>query len=67
MMFGLLITSTNEGGIPDIVKDGETVFINVKQKLKQLADKIKWLIEHSKEVCLMSEKGQKYFLEQYTF
>ena len=50
MMFGLLITSTNEGSIPDIVKDGETVFINEKQKLKQLADKIKWFIEHSKEV-----------------
>jgi glycosyltransferase involved in cell wall biosynthesis len=66
MQFGLPIISSNEGGIPDIVKDGETGFIVEKQKPKQLAEKIKWLIDHPKEVCLMGEKGQKYFLEHYT-
>ena len=66
MMFGLPVISTNEGGIPDIVKDGETGFIVEKQKPKQLAEKIKWLIDHPEEVRLMGEKGQKYFLEHYT-
>jgi glycosyltransferase involved in cell wall biosynthesis len=66
MQFGLPIISSNEGGIPDIVKDSETGFIVEKQKPKQLAEKIKWLIDHPEEVRLMGEKGQKYFLEHYT-
>ena len=66
MQFGLPIISSNEGGIPDIVKDSETGFIVEKQKSKQLAEKIKWLIEQPKEARIMGEKGQKYFLEQYT-
>ena len=66
MQFELPIISSNEGGIPDIVKDSETGFIVEKQKPKQLAEKIKWLIDHPEEVRLMGEKGQKYFLEHYT-
>ena len=66
MQFELPIISSNEGGIPDIVKDSETGFIVEKQKPKQLAEKIKWLIDHPEEVRLMGEKGQNYFLEHYT-
>jgi glycosyltransferase involved in cell wall biosynthesis len=66
MMFGLPVISTNEGGIPDIVKDGETGFIVEKQKPKQLAEKIKWFIENPEKAILVGKKGQEMFFKHYT-
>ena len=66
MMFGLSIISTKEGGIPDIVKHGETGFIVDKQNPEKLAKKIKYLIDNPQKACLMREKGREYFLEKYT-
>ena len=66
MMFGLPVISTNEGGIPDIVKDGETSFVIDKQNPNQLAEKIKWFIDNPEEAILMGEKGREHFLENYT-
>ena len=47
MMFGLPVISTNEGGIPDVVKHNETGFIVEKQNPVALAESIKQLIERS--------------------
>jgi glycosyltransferase involved in cell wall biosynthesis len=66
MMFKLPVISTNEGGIPDIVKNDETGFIVDKQNPNQLAEKIKWLIDHPQDARLMGEKGQNYFLKHFT-
>ena len=66
MMFGLPVISTSEGGIPDIVKDGETSFVIDKQNPNQLAEKIKWFIDNPEEAILMGEKGREHFLENYT-
>ena len=66
MMFGLPVISTSEGGIPDIVQDGETGFIVDKQNPKKLAEKIKQLIDNPEKASLMGEKGRQYFLEKYT-
>ncbi|MDC3319267.1 glycosyltransferase family 4 protein [Flavobacteriaceae bacterium] len=66
MMFSLPIISTSEGGIPDIVKDGETGFIVNKQNSNQLAEKIKWLIEHPEEASIMGKKGSTRFMKYFT-
>jgi len=66
MMFGLPVISTNEGGIPDIVKNGETGFIVDKQNPEKLAEKIKHLIDNPEKASLMGEKGREHFLEKYT-
>ena len=66
MMFGLPIIATNEGGIPDIVKNGETGFIVDKQNPEKLAEKIKHLIDNPEQASFMGEKGRQYFLEKYT-
>jgi glycosyltransferase involved in cell wall biosynthesis len=66
MMFGLPIISTSEGGIPDIVQDGETGFIVDKQNPKELAEKIKYLIENPDNAILMGKKGQEMFFKHYT-
>ena len=66
MMFGLPVISTNEGGIPDIVKNGETGFIIENQNPNKLAEKIKWFIDNPEQAILMGEKGREHFLENYT-
>ena len=66
MMFSLPVISTSEGGIPDIVKDGETGFIVYKQNSNQLAEKIKWLIEHPEEASIMGKKGSTRFIKLFT-
>ena len=66
MMFGLPVISTSEGGIPDIVQDGETGFIVDKQNPNKLAEKIKYLIENPDNAILMGKKGKEHFLEYYT-
>jgi glycosyltransferase involved in cell wall biosynthesis len=65
MMFKLPVISTDEGGISDIVKDGETGFIVEKQKPKQLAEKIKWFIENPEKAILVGKKGQEMFFKHY--
>lgn len=66
MMFGLPVISTNEGGIPDIVKHNETGFIVEKQNPKQLAEKIEWLINNPKLAEKMGKEGQNQFYKKYT-
>lgn len=66
MMFGLPVISTNEGGILDIVKNGETGFIVDKQNPEKLAEKLKHFIDNPEKVSLMGKKGREYFIEKYT-
>ena len=66
MMFGLPVISTNEGGIPDIVKNDQTGFVIENQKPNKLAEKIKWFIDNPEEASSMGEKGREHFLENYT-
>ena len=66
MMFGLPIISTNEGGIPDIVKHNETGFIVEKQNPTQLAEKMEWLINNPKLAKKMGKEGQNQFHKKYT-
>jgi glycosyltransferase involved in cell wall biosynthesis len=66
MLNRLPVISTNEGGIPDVVKDGETGFIVQKQNPKKLAEKIKYLIENPDDAILMGKKGQERFFKHFT-
>jgi glycosyltransferase involved in cell wall biosynthesis len=66
MMFKLPVISTDEGGIPDIVKNNETGFIVEKKNSQQLSEKIKWLLDNPQKAKLMGETGRVYFLKNYT-
>jgi glycosyltransferase involved in cell wall biosynthesis len=46
MQYGLPVISTFEGGIPDIVSENETGYLVKKQDVKELADKLQYLIEN---------------------
>ena len=66
MMFGLPIISTSEGGIPDMVKHGETGFVVNNKNPEYLAEKIEYLIKHPNSANLMGVKGQEVFFQNYT-
>ena len=66
MMFGLPVISTNEGGIPDIVKHNETGFIIEKENPMQLAEKIEILINNPKLAKKLGKEGQIQFNKKYT-
>lgn len=66
MMFGLPVISTNEGGIPDIVKHNETGFIVEKQNPTQLAEKMEWLIKNPQLAKKMGKEGQNQYNKKFT-
>ena len=66
MMFGLPIISTNNGGINDIIKHNKTGFIVKEKNPKNLADKIKELIDNPQLAKQMGVSGKTRFLEYNT-
>ncbi len=63
LSYGLPIISTDRGCIPDMVKDGENGFI-VKDE-KDLAEKIKILLENEELREKMCRKSREIFLNYY--
>lgn len=66
MMFGLPLLSTNEGGIPDIIKHNDTGLIFEKMNSVALAESIKQLIKDPELAKQMGNRGRARFSEQYT-
>lgn len=66
MQHGLPCISTREGGIPDIIKDGETGFLVERNDAEALANRMAWLIEHEEERKAMGRKGRAVYEERFT-
>lgn len=66
MMYGLPIVSTNEGGIPDLVKNYFNGFIVSSKNPLELAKKMKTLINDKELRMKLGENGRKKFLNEYT-
>ncbi len=67
MEFALPVISTKEGGIPDIIVEGETGFIIEKDNVHQLAERIEFLIKNERFAIKMGGEGRKRFLNNFTF
>lgn len=66
MQYKLPLISTNEGAVPDIVKDGENGFVCKRKDAMSTADAIEKLLD-SKELRLqMGEEGYQIFKEKFT-
>lgn len=66
MEYKLPVISTNEGGIPDIVKDGENGLICEKQNLVSLADCIAKLLDDEELRVKMGSAGHEKFCREFT-
>lgn len=66
MEYKLPVISTNEGGIPDIVKDGENGLICEKQNPDSLADCIAKLLDDEELRLKMGNAGYEKFCREFT-
>ena len=66
MQYGLPIVSTFEGGIPDMLTDGECGYLVNKNDEKKLSEKMKFLIENPYERQLMGQAAKFRFDEFFT-
>lgn len=65
MQYSLPIVTSNEGGIPDMVKDGHTGYIVSKNNPNELSKKLLLLIENRELREQLGNNGRKMFLENY--
>jgi glycosyltransferase involved in cell wall biosynthesis len=66
MQFGLPVISTPEGGIPDIVTEGETGLLVPQKDARALAEKIEILIRNPELRLKMGQAGRKRFEDLFT-
>lgn len=66
MEFKLPVIATDEGGIPDVIKDGENGLICKKQDAQSLSDCIGRLLDERELREKMGEDGYKKFKKQFT-
>lgn len=66
MQYGIPIVTTNEGGIPDVVKDGENGFVCERKDPNSLAIALEKLINDSNLCRQMGERGYQRYKEEYT-
>ncbi len=65
MQFGMPVIATDEGGISDIVEDGETGFLVPKGGSIALVEKIEFLINNPEIIIKMGKAGKKRFKELF--
>ena len=66
MATGLPIITTDQGAITESVKDGVNGFIVEKRNPQQIAEKIKFLIDHPEIRKKMGEESRRLYLENFT-
>ena len=66
MQHGVACVSTNEGGIPDVIKDGENGLICRKQDAQSLSDCIGRLLDEKELREKMGEDGYRKFRKRFT-
>jgi len=66
MQYSLPTVSTPEGGVRDIIDEGETGFIVKQKDAKSLADKLEILINNPSLQIEMGESGYKKYQKEFT-
>lgn len=66
MQHSLPVVSTNEGGIPDIVRNKETGIIVESQDAVMLADKLEILLKDKNYCIALGSRGYEVYKEEYT-
>jgi glycosyltransferase involved in cell wall biosynthesis len=66
MQYGLVCISTRVGGIPDMIEENYNGLLVHKRDVKELAEKISYLLQNPRRITEMGEQAGKRFLERYT-
>jgi glycosyltransferase involved in cell wall biosynthesis len=59
MFCGVPVVASNVGGIPDLVKDGETGFLVAPGDDAALAERLQWMLDHREAADTMGKKGRE--------
>lgn len=62
---GKPVVGSNIGGIPELVKDGETGLLFEPGNADDLAEKIEWMIDHPKERHEMGQRARELVEKEY--
>lgn len=62
---GLPVLSTRHGGIPEIVRDGETGFLLPERDSEALAERLTLLIEHPETCVVLGRNGHELLASQF--
>ncbi|MCC6443329.1 MAG: glycosyltransferase family 4 protein [Armatimonadetes bacterium] len=60
------VIGTQVGGIPDLIRDGETGFLAPPGSADALADRLRWLLAHPEDSLRMGQKAQEYAGKYYS-
>lgn len=66
MQFGLMVITTREGGISDMIEDGKTGLLIEKRDIMDLADKIQFSINNPERRRDIGLNAKSSFFEKYT-
>jgi glycosyltransferase involved in cell wall biosynthesis len=65
---GLPIISTRQGGIPEAVVDQKTgLLLEEKNNIKELSDKILYLLQHPQYMRELGENGRRFTVEYFSW
>ena len=67
MEYALPILASNEGAIPEVVREGKEGFICPKHDIKYIAEIIEYLIEHKERRLEIGNNARNHFLENFSF
>jgi glycosyltransferase involved in cell wall biosynthesis len=67
MASGVPVIGTGVGGIPDIIKDGETGLLSLEKNPKDLADKICTLLTDEDLRKKVTEKGYQLVTKEFSW
>lgn len=67
MASGKIVVGSDTGGIPEVIEDGENGFLAVKGNEKDLALKLKYIIEHNTELERIRVNALKTVEKSYTW
>ncbi|TFD95760.1 glycosyltransferase [Jeotgalibacillus sp. R-1-5s-1] len=65
MACGVPVVVSDVGGLPEVVKDGETGYVVQKQSPEQLAEKIEFLMLNQDQARIMGQKGIEHVKNTY--
>ncbi len=63
MASGMVVISTAMGGAAEVIQNGETGLVIEKENDRQLANKLRHLVDHPDEFAQLSARGQQHALQ----
>lgn len=67
MACGKFVIGSNTGGIPEVIQDGKNGFLTIKGDEQDIADKLKYIIEHKDDLKSIQEEAIKTVQRKYTW